>query len=81
MKTIAVEIPEVAFSTMRLDLQEMAVEIRNAAVVKWYEMGIVSQGRAAEIVGLSRSKFLDLLSKYAVCPFQYTEQEIDNEIG
>jgi len=79
MKTLEVDVPDIAFSTMRMDLKEMANEMRNAAVVKWYELGRISQGRGAEIAGISRSKFLDLLSKYGVCPFQYTEQEIENE--
>ena len=50
MKTLEVDIPDIAFSTMRMDLKEMAGEMRNAAVVN------------------------------GVCPFQYTEQEIEDEI-
>ncbi len=80
MKTIAVDIPEIAFSTMRMDLHEMAFEMRNAAVVKWYEIGRISQGRAAEMVGISRSQFVELLCKYEVSPFQYTAREMQNEI-
>ena len=80
MKTLEVDIPDIAFSTMRMDLKEMAGEMRNAAVVKWYELGRISQGRGAEIAGVSRSGFVDLLSKYGVSPFQYTDQEIENEI-
>ena len=81
MKTLEVDIPDVAFSTMRMDLKEMASEMRNAAVVKWYELGRISQGRGAEIAGVSRARFIDLLSKYGVSPFQYTEQEIEDELS
>lgn len=47
-------------------------ELRIAAVVNWYEMGIVNQGRAAEVSGLSHSEFIDVLGRYIVAPFQDT---------
>lgn len=79
MKTISVEIPDIAFSTMRMDGLELAVEMRNAALVKWYELGRISQGRAAEILGLSRRAFIDLLGCYQVSPFQCTPEELMHE--
>jgi predicted HTH domain antitoxin len=48
--------------------------------VKWHELGRVSQGRGAEICGLSRAAFIDALSRYRVSPFQYTEQELINKL-
>ena len=80
MKTLAVDVPEIAFATLRMDINEMTSEIRSAAIVKWYELGMLSQGRAAEILGITRASFIDLLSKYHVSPFQYTDEELQNEI-
>ena len=40
--------------------------MRVAAAVKWYELGKVSQGKAAEIAGLSRSAFITALSRCCV---------------
>ena len=54
--------------------------MRVAAAVKWYEFGRFSQGRAAEIAGLSRSGFIDALSRYKVSPFQYTAEELAEEL-
>ena len=54
--------------------------MRVAAAVKWYELGRVSQGRAAEIAGLTRTAFIDALSRYLVCPFQYTAEELAEEL-
>ena len=51
-------------------------ELRIAAAVKWYELALVSQGRGAEIAGLSRSEFIDVLGRYGVSPFQQTADEI-----
>jgi len=42
----------------------------------WYETGEVSQGRAAEIAGVSRAEFLDALARFGVTPFQVTDDEL-----
>jgi predicted HTH domain antitoxin len=38
--------------------------------VLWYERRQVSQGRAAEIAGVSRAELIDALSRDGVSPFQ-----------
>lgn len=58
-----------------------AESILTAAVVKWYELGRVSHGKAAEILGVSRSEFLELLAGYKVSAWQYTEAEIERELA
>ncbi|WP_044035009.1 UPF0175 family protein [Microcystis aeruginosa] len=81
MKTISIELPETAFSALRKSPDEFAQEMRIAAAVKWYELGEISQGKAAEIAGLNRAKFIEVLSRYQVSPFQYIPQELDEEIA
>ena len=80
MAQLTLEIPESAFSTLHQAPNEFAQEMRVAAAVKWYEIGRVSQGRAAEIAGLTRAAFIDALSRYRVSPFQYTEEELIEEL-
>jgi predicted HTH domain antitoxin len=53
--------------------------MRLAAAVKWYEMGIVSQSKAAEIAGISRAEFITALGRYSVSLFQYTADELHAE--
>lgn len=53
--------------------------MRLAAAVKWYELGQISQERAAEIAGLSRAEFISALNRFQVSPFQYTEAELREE--
>ncbi len=79
-KTYPVELPESAFSALRKTPAEFVEEMKYAAVVKWYESGMISQEKAAEIAGLSRYDFITLLARYNVSAIQYTSEMVDEEL-
>ena len=81
MVTISFELPEDVFSSVRKDPDSFVGELRLAAAVKWYEMGLISQGRAAEISGLSRSQFISALGRFEVSVFQYDTAEVIEEVN
>ena len=76
---VTIELPEGAFSILRISPEEFAREFRLAAAVKWYELGRISQSKAAELAGLSRQAFLEALSRFEVSPFQVTLPELEEE--
>ncbi len=47
-------------SALRTGPDQLAAEVKTAAVVQWYAEGRISQRQAAEILGISRARFLDL---------------------
>jgi predicted HTH domain antitoxin len=79
MVRMTIDVSEGSLAAMRKDPQEFASEMRVAAAAKWYELRLVSQGRAAEIAGLSRAEFIHALSRLGVTPFQTTAEEIIEE--
>ncbi len=46
---VVLELPEEVFSILRSSPDVFARELRLAAAVKWYEIGIISQSKAAEL--------------------------------
>jgi predicted HTH domain antitoxin len=50
--------------------------MRIAVAVRWYAQGLISQGKGAEIAGLTRSQFIDALGLAGVPACQETISEI-----
>lgn len=51
------------------------------AVIKLYSAGKISQGKAAELAGLSRAVFIETLTRYQVSPFQSSVEEIAEDVA
>jgi predicted HTH domain antitoxin len=78
---VSIDLPRDVLSALRQDPAGFVQEMRLAAAVKWYEMERVSQGKAAEIAGLSRAEFLTALAHFGVSPFQYGTDEVIREVA
>lgn len=76
MVRLTIDLPAGAFASLGKAPTAFAAEMRLAAAVKWFEMRLISQSRAAEIAGISRREFLDQLARFNVSPFQYGADEI-----
>ena len=80
MTIISFDFDASAFGALRLAPNEFAREMRVAAAVQWYAQGVVSQGKAAELAGLTRADFLDELYRRKVPACQVTPEELADEI-
>ena len=56
-------------------VQLSSFEVTMILAARLYERGIPSAGQAAEMAGLSKSAFIELLGKYGVSVFGYSTLE------
>lgn len=63
---INIEYPESLATTLGLSGKEFESEIKTSSLVKLFELGRISSGVAAKVLGIPRVDFLDLLSRYNV---------------
>ncbi len=77
---VNMEFNEDVLPALRKTPDEFAKEIRFLAAAKWYEMGLISQEKSAEIAGLNRLDFLLAISRIGITPFQYTADTVLDEI-
>mgnify|MGYP001049145265 FL=1 len=78
---IYIEYPESLAKSLKLSDKEFTSKIKTSSLVKLYEMGEISSGLAAKILGISRLAFLELLAQYKVSIFQgYDSEDIDEDI-
>mgnify|MGYP006294162273 CR=1 FL=1 len=75
-KTLAIEMNDDVLPALQEEPEQVAREMRLFSAMKWYELGRVSQSKAAEIAGMSRTAFITALSAFGVSPFQETAEEI-----
>ena len=76
---VTIDLPETVFSTLRQTPDVFVREMRLVSAVKWYELGQLSQSKAAEVAGISRQEFLHSLARFNVTPFQVTPEELVEE--
>ena len=81
MTTITLDLPDDVYSTLRKAPQDFTRELLLAAACHWYAQGQISQGKAAEIAGLSRAELIDELSRRHIPVGQYSIEEVLDEIS
>lgn len=72
MKTIQFNIPDT------VDLNDREAKMLLAS--RLYEKGKLTLGQAAELVGLSKRAFMEILGDYDVSIFNYPLSELENDI-
>lgn len=73
MRTIQLNIPD------SVDLKDY--DFSMIVAVKLYEDAKLSAGQAAEIVGLSKRAFIEMLGKYRVSVFSTSISDLHNDIA
>jgi predicted HTH domain antitoxin len=79
-KTLTIPYPEELLGEVGATPEAFEQELRFLVAAKLYELGRLSSGRAAELVGIPRVAFLHELGRYRISVFNYSQAELEREI-
>ena len=80
MGRIQLDVPDEVLVSLKETPQTLARELRIAAAVKFYELGKLSSGRAAQLAGMSRVEFLSALGRFQVSPFFMSPEQLEGDV-
>ncbi len=63
-----------------LTSEELEYQIKLMASLKMFELGKISSGKAAELLGTTRVDFFNICSRYRVSVFNYPPGELKKEL-
>jgi len=73
MKTLVLNIPD----SVDIDNKDLAMLL----ATRLYEQGKLSLGQAAEVAGLSKRTFIELLGKYNVSVFNFPSSDLSKDVA
>ncbi|ADB37063.1 UPF0175 family protein [Spirosoma linguale] len=73
MKTITLTVPD----SLDIDNKDLAMLVAS----RLYEQGKLSLGQAAEVAGLTKRTFAELLGTYNVSLFNYPASDLESDIA
>ncbi len=76
-RLISINYPESLAFSLKMENQEFKNEMKIISLIKLYELGKISSGLAANLLGMNRIDFLDLLQKYNI---SYFHKGLENEL-
>ena len=79
MSQIVLDISPETLLALKIPLEEAGEALRMAAAVKFYELGRLSSGAAAQLAGVPRVVFLARLADYGVDTFDLTQEQLERE--
>ena len=79
-ETMTFEVSQDLLASLKIGIQDLAQEIRLMAAVTYFQEKKLSLGKAADLAGCNRLKFMDLLARKGIVIFDYDESIVDSEL-
>lgn len=80
-RSVTVDLPDEVFHRCSWDPKEIAEEMRILWLLEEVRSRRLGFGKAAELAGLPQARFLLLMGKHGITPFDYDEAELAQELG
>jgi predicted HTH domain antitoxin len=81
MRELRLSYPDDLAQAVNLTPEEMTAQVLLMAALKMFELGKLSSSKAAELAGISRVEFLEACGRYHIPIFNYSPEEMPEEIN
>jgi predicted HTH domain antitoxin len=81
MSTVRVDLDEDLVAVLRELDEPLEQAARELIVVELYRRATISEGKAAELLGMSRLEFIRYAAQLGIPYFRMTEAELDAELA
>lgn len=81
MKKIELTLPEDIFFALNEKPEELLKDMKTFAAIKFFEMGKLSLGKAAELAGIDKIDFMKLLSEHKISVYNYPPEELEEDLA
>ena len=76
-ETVEVKIPKELL--IGIEKEKLVEKIKLFTAMRFYEMNVLSLGKAAELAGKDKDDFMESLSEHGIDVVRYSKDELDEE--
>ena len=80
LETISFEVSQDILDTLKVGSDELLQSMRLLTASDYFQENKLSLSKAAELAGMNRLAFMDILSKKNIVIFDYDESELNTEL-
>ena len=81
LRSVQVDLPEEAFHVHPWDPKEIAGDLRTLWLLELVRQRRLGHGKAAELAGIARARFLQLMGQHGISAFDYDALELEAELA
>lgn len=80
-ETVSFEVPQDLLASLKVGSAELGMNIRLCAAIAYFQEKKLSLGKAAELAGMNRLAFMDVLADKKIVIFDYDESMVASEMS
>lgn len=80
VRKIEMTISEDIFLALNEKPEDFLKDMKIFTAMKFFEMGKLSLGKAAELAEMNKIDFMELLSRHKISAYNYSPDELDNDL-
>lgn len=78
--TVSLEVPRDLLGALEVPQEQLEARLRELIALELFREGRISSGKGAELLGLSKLGFIQLLAQYGVSYFTESPEELEAEV-